>query len=322
MATHQIQHMIKLTGVTINGGTLSWTGTTDYDTTSNVVDTNDDNDLDQNVDYWNITSFLFSGYYIESGAQKWAVYTSSSYPTNAYIPFQTVNSPVTAGAITLDTSGSTTLYTTELVDEIVVCFLKGTTIETLRGSIAVEHLKRGDVLAGNAPGTPGGTIKFIHRMSVDKHTDFSNVLSLYPKPVLLKAGSLAENSPNKDLFVSRDHALFLNNEILVEASALVNGESIVFHDTKEPIDYYYHIELEDHSLVWAHNTLSESYIDNVSRALFDTYEEFMSLYPEMHDMKELDYPRAKSWRQIPRHIKALLEERKNTLFPKAVKNVA
>ncbi len=314
---YSVDWMIKLGGVTDSSGTLSWTGTQDYSSSSNVTDTNDDGDLDTNIDYWNSSGFTFSGYYIEgSGGEKWAVYTSTSYPTYAYIPFSTSNTPV-GNAITLGAPGSTTLISTNLTDE-VVCFLAGTSIDTSRGSVAVEDVLIGDTILGPS----NGVVKFVHRMAIDKHTDLANVSRINPDPVLLKAGSLGENSPNKDLLVSPDHAFLVNNEALVEAKALVNGKSILFHETEELVDYYYHIELEDHALVSAHNTLSESYIDNVSRSMFDNYDEYMKLYPENRDMQELEYPRAKSWRQLPRHIKQALEERKNILFPEQVKEVA
>ncbi|WP_084448335.1 Hint domain-containing protein [Desulfovibrio inopinatus] len=322
MATYSTTEYVALNGSSDNGTTLSWTGTKTVEMNDGIIDVDGDMLLDSSVDYWFLSNYTYCGYYITDGSgNNWGIFTQGA---SYYIPYDRNElSPVDAGAITLgdETPGSTDLKSSEL-ETVVICFLKGTLIDTKNGPTPVESLAIGDELESCFDEGTTKTIKFIHRLAVDKRTGIANVTRINPNPILLRAGSLGENTPNKDLFVSPDHAFLIHNEILVEANAMVNGKTILSSDTGEPIDYYYHIELEDHALVSAHNTLSESYIDNVSRAMFDTYEEYKKLYPDQPIMNELDYPRAKSWRQIPRHIKQQLEERKNALCPEVVKNVA
>ncbi|TBX27775.1 hypothetical protein TK43_09175, partial [Roseovarius sp. JS7-11] len=51
---------------------------------------------------------------------------------------------------------------------------------------------------------------------------------------------------------------------------------------------------------------AETFIDNVSRRVFDNYSEFDALYGEVPEMEELPYPRAMSARQVPTAIRARL----------------
>ena len=62
---------------------------------------------------------------------------------------------------------------------------------------------------------------------------------------------------------------------------------------------YYHVEIDDHSLIMTENTPAETFVDNVDRLNFDNWAEHEALYPEGRPIAELPYPRAKSHRQVP-----------------------
>jgi hypothetical protein len=61
---------------------------------------------------------------------------------------------------------------------------------------------------------------------------------------------------------------------------------------------YFHIETENHELVYANGVPAETFIDNVSRKQFDNYAEFEAMYTSAPLMTELDIPRVLFRRQL------------------------
>ena len=95
---------------------------------------------------------------------------------------------------------------------------------------------------------------------------------------------------------------------------MVNGASVV-RETNVPQTFtYYHVELDDHSLILAENTPAETFVDNVDRLAFDNWEEHKALYPDGKAIVEMPYPRAKAQRQVPRTIREHLAERAAVLL--------
>ncbi len=185
---------------------------------------------------------------------------------------------------------------------ITYCFMPGTRVATPAGEVAVETLKPGDLVLTSAG--EAKPVNWVGRQSVARR--FSDPLRNWP--VRVKAGALADNVPRRDLLLSPDHALFLDGAMF-QAGALVNGTSVV-RETDVPDTWtYYHIELDDHSLILAEGAPAETFVDNIDRLAFDNWDEFEALYPDGKALVELPYPRAKAWRQTPRHIRALLAER-------------
>jgi Hint domain len=97
-------------------------------------------------------------------------------------------------------------------------------------------------------------------------------------PVCFKAGSLGDDAPRRDLWISPRHAMFLDG-VLIEAKDLINGVSIVQAEHVEEVEYF-HIELETHDVILAEGALSETFVDDDNRAMFHNAHEYAALYPE------------------------------------------
>jgi hypothetical protein len=182
------------------------------------------------------------------------------------------------------------------------CFMAGTLVRTPGGEVAVESLKRGDlVLTQDGRSVPVDWLG-IQTVSL-RFADKLRVL-----PIRIQAGALADNVPSRDLLVSSDHAILVEG-VLIQAGALVNGTSIM-RETNVPMTFtYYHVEVDDHSLILAENTPAETFVDNVDRLGFDNWAEHETLYPNGKHVNELPYPRAKSHRQVPVSIRVMLGAR-------------
>jgi hypothetical protein len=182
-----------------------------------------------------------------------------------------------------------------------VCFMPGTRILTPSGEVAVEDLKPGDlVLMTDGPAAP---VRWVGRQTV--LNAFADEEAL---PVRVRAGAIDLNVPSRDLLVSHQHALLVDG-ILVQAGALINGTAILRERDTPDKFVYYHVELEQHSLILAENTPAETFVDCVDRARFDNWEEYKSLYPNGKSVEEMPLPRAKSARQVPAATRVRLARR-------------
>lgn len=184
--------------------------------------------------------------------------------------------------------------------ENVICFYPGTGIATPAGEVPVETLAAGDLVLTSEG--EAARVRWMGRQTVS--TRFRDPLRVLP--IRIRAGALGEGLPVRDLLVSPDHALLID-QTLVHAGALVNDLSIIRERNVPEIFTYWHIELADHALIRAEGVAAETFIDNVDRMAFDNWEEHQSIEPP--PMKELPYPRAKSARQAPQAIRRLLAAR-------------
>ena len=270
-----------------------------------------------------ITLFDSSGNYLTptdaNGTLSGADLTKTDVGTYTLTPgsTQAVSAELDALVFTPSVSGSTatTFFnlaafdgatTSDNQDTSVIaepaCFYRGTRIQTDHGEVPVEELAIGDRVV-----TVSGAIrpiKWIGRRTVAAR--FSDPLKVWP--IRIMAGALADEVPSRDLVVSPDHALLVDN-ILIQAGALVNSISIVRETEPPEIFTYFHIELEDHSLILAENTPAETFVDNVDRLGFDNWAEHEALYPKGNAIAEMLHPRAKAYRQVPRSIRERLADR-------------
>jgi hypothetical protein len=153
----------------------------------------------------------------------------------------------------------------------VACFCTGTRILTDRGEVAVEELAIGDfavTLSGIAK-----PIKWIGRRGYpDGVIGDRKIL-----PIRVAADALGPDRPCRDLYLSPEHALYIDG-VLVPAGELVNGRSIVQLESVNRLEYF-HIELEDHDVIYADGAPAETFADCDNRAMFANAGEFSMLYP-------------------------------------------
>ncbi len=154
----------------------------------------------------------------------------------------------------------------------VACFAEGTRIETVNGPVAVEALLVGDrvVTAEDGRGEP---VVWVGRRAVNcaRHPNPETVW-----PVRVRAGAFGPGRPARDLYLSPDHAVFVN-DVLVPVKLLVNGTSIA--QVKQDRVTYFHVELPRHAMILAEGLSVESYLETGDRADFD-HDRVLRLHPD------------------------------------------
>jgi hypothetical protein len=155
----------------------------------------------------------------------------------------------------------------------VICFLRGTRVLTPKGETGVEDLKIGD-LVETLRGYPL-PIKWIGRQVFKKASERWHESIL---PVRISRGAFADGSPHTDLYLSPGHRLYLDS-VLIEARLLINGRSIVqaMPDGRDQIEYF-HIELEQHEVIFAEGAAAETFQVINGREHFDNFIEYERLY--------------------------------------------
>jgi hypothetical protein len=144
-----------------------------------------------------------------------------------------------------------------------VCFTTGTLIRTAQGDVLIEDLSVGDlVVTASGQERP---IRWIGHRTMDCR---QRGLQTDIRPIRISAGAFEENRPARDLIVSPGHSIAINvlGEVLIPASALVNGTTI----TQQNVDSvtYWHIELDSHDILIAEGQPAESYLEMGNRGFF------------------------------------------------------
>jgi hypothetical protein len=153
------------------------------------------------------------------------------------------------------------------------CFLSGTRIATPDGEVTIDELSIGDMVT-TASGEPK-PIKWIGR----NHYVRAASGAWHPEllPVKVAKFAIDDRTPHADLYLSAGHALYLGG-LLIDVRHLVNGRSIVAgqHADALTLDYF-HIELEDHDVVFAEGAAAETFGGD-DRSGFHNAEEYERLY--------------------------------------------
>jgi Hint domain-containing protein len=117
-------------------------------------------------------------------------------------------------------------------------------------------------------------IRWIGRRYHSAEVAFENPRIL---PIRIRAGAIGEGVPTRDLWVSPEHAMYIDG-MLIPAAALVNRTSITQEEFVDAVTYI-HLEFDAHTIIYAEGAASESFVDDESRRMFDNADEYTILYP-------------------------------------------
>jgi autotransporter passenger strand-loop-strand repeat protein len=168
-------------------------------------------------------------------------------------------------------TGSGTLVTA--LAGVAPCYRSGTRILTDRGEVAVEVLRVGDLVRTVLSGTLMPII-WVGRREVDcaRHPQPRKVW-----PVRVAAGAFGDRRPHSDLFLSPDHAVYVE-DVLIPIRHLINGSSIV----QVPVERatYHHVELAEHDVLLAEGLPAESFLDMRDGTKYSNRSGPVRLYPD------------------------------------------
>ena len=156
------------------------------------------------------------------------------------------------------------------------CFLRGTAIMTPSGPVPIEDLRIGDHVQ-TVRGRPM-TIRWIGRQTYKRPETMWNDAVV---PIRVMKNALGEGVPQKDLYLSRQHALLIDGT-LIRVEHLINGTSIA---PALPVDVqsldYFQILLDSHEAILAEGAAAETFLmDENGCEGFANFAEFARLYPE------------------------------------------
>lgn len=171
------------------------------------------------------------------------------------------------------------------------CYVRGTLIGTPAGQRPVEDLRIGDMVT-----TLDGSAKPVKWVGHRTYEAAFGAAEPTVRPVLLRAGSLGDNQPVRDLRVSPQHAMLVDG-VMVPAASLVNSVTILREAAPADIQYF-HIELDGHEAVFAEGAPAETFVDANSRAMFDNADEYALLYGTTETAATLAAPRVEEGYQL------------------------
>lgn len=173
---------------------------------------------------------------------------------------------------------------------LTICVARGTLIETEAGPVPVEDLRIGDRVR-----TVEGAAQPIRWVGCRRIAARELLADASLRPVRIAAGALGENRPARDLTVSPQHRILLDDwraelffgapQVLVPAKGLVNDTTIrTLHDT-DGVDYF-HVLFDRHEIMLTEGLPTESFHpgDYALRELGGaTRDELFRMFPELID---------------------------------------
>lgn len=201
--------------------------------------------------------------------------------------------------------------TFEEIETVIPCFTPGAMIATPAGEVPVETLREGDKVLTRDNGMQ--EVRWIgsRDMSLAELQAAPNL-----HPVLVKAGSLGHNMPERDMLVSPQHRVlcsgeaaqlyFAESEVLVAAKHLVGRPGIT---VAREVPTYVHFMFDRHEVVLSDGAWTESFqpgdmtLGSMGKA---ARAEILALFPELEShVGHNDYAAAR--RSLKSHEAKLLQ---------------
>ena len=213
----------------------------------------------------------------------------------------------------LDAPGGavTGTMTFQEIERIVPCFTPGTVIATPKGERLVEELEVGDRIITRDNGLQ--EIRWLGRRDLQ---GAELLQAPHLKPVLIRAGSLGRGLPERDLLVSPNHRVLINNdkaalyfeerEVLAAAKHLTDLEGVDAVDTGAIS--YIHFMFDQHEVVLSNGSWTESFqpgeqtLDGLGT---EQRDEIYALFPELREMDGIEAYQA-ARRSLKKHEARLL----------------
>lgn len=197
------------------------------------------------------------------------------------------------------------------INGIIPCFTPGTVIATPRGERLVEKLQAGDRVITRDNGLQ--QIRWIGRRDLDSA---ELLRAPHLTPVLIRAGRLGRGLPERDLLVSPNHRVLMNNEktalyfedreVLAAAKHMTDLEGIDMADAG-PVSYI-HFMFDQHELVLSGGVWTESFqpgaqtLDGMGA---EQRSEIFALFPQLRTLEGIGAYQA-ARRSLRKHETQLL----------------
>ncbi|PHO05091.1 type I secretion protein [Rhodobacteraceae bacterium 4F10] len=195
--------------------------------------------------------------------------------------------------------------------ENVICFTPDTAILTPVGEVPVQNLRVGDKVVTRDNGLQ--TIRWVGKKRLSGH---SLIGRPNLRPVMIRAGSLGPNLPERDMMVSPNHRMLLvgsqpqlmfdEREVLVAAKHMLHFNGV--HQVETGGVEYVHFLCDNHEVVLANGAWSESFQPgefSMGGMGLEQQREIFEIFPELRSQGGLnDYSAARL--TLKRHEAELL----------------
>ncbi|MBO9447588.1 Hint domain-containing protein [Ruegeria sp. R14_0] len=231
------------------------------------------------------------------------------------IPFgTTVTDTFTVRVTGLEINDELEIAPYDLTQEITisiegVCFTEGTLILTEGGNRRIETLDVGDKVMTADHGLQ--PIRWIESSALPPERLRKNPAM---RPVRIKACSLGQRQPERDLLVSQQHRILVSGpkvellfgapEVLIAAKHLCSWPGIEIEASNDPVEYY-HILLDSHEILTAEGALAESLFlgeESLYTLSSDALQELAAIFPDTPTPNGMGFGRAA--RRILREFEA------------------
>ncbi len=176
---------------------------------------------------------------------------------------------------------------------VTPCFTPGAMIATPKGEVPVERLRDGDKVITRDNGIQ--EIRWTGMRTLNRQ-DLAEAPNL--KPILIAAGSLGDNLPERDMLVSPQHRMlvtgdasqlhFDDSEVLVAARHLTGKSGITVVDAMRMT--YIHFMFDRHEVVLSDGVWTESFQpgdQSLGGMGKEAWDEMLALFPELAKMEGL-----------------------------------